>query len=177
MAESRWTLEQARPKIENFLRPVLKKAGLALEFEVSDGAGHDPTFEQPDVTVQFTGRDLDLLLANKAELLLALEHITLEALRARPEEHNRLLFDAEDYRLTRLEELRLSAETAAEKVKHTGLPFKFGPMNSRERRVLHLALRNDAAVRTESEGVTPHRQVVIYPAGHPAAQAAKPARR
>src|SRR4029077_16527457 len=114
---SRWNLPEAHANIENFLRPLLKKAGLALHFEVADGARHDPAFEQPDITVQFTGRDLDLLLANKAELLLALEHLTLEALRARPEEHNRLLFDAEDYRLMRLEELRLSAEAAAEKVK------------------------------------------------------------
>ena len=174
---SRWTLQEAQPKIEDFLRPLLKKAGLTLHFEVADGARHDPAFEQPDITVQFTGRDLDLLLANKAELLLALEHLTLEALRARPEEHNRLLFDAEDYRLMRLEELRLSAEAAAEKVKRTGAPFKFGPMNSRERRVLHLALRGDAAVRTESEGLVPHRQVVVYPAGQPAASAANSAGR
>ena len=150
--------------MEGFLRPLLKTAGLALEFEVGAGAGMDPSFERPDVTVEFKGRDLDILLANKGELLLALEHVTLEALRARPDEHSRLLFDANDYRIMRVEELRLSAETAAEKVKRTGIPFKFGPMNSRERRIIHLALRNDGSVRTESEGLAPRRQVVIYPA-------------
>jgi spoIIIJ-associated protein len=175
--ESHWKLDQVKPKIEAFLRPILKKAGLALEFEVGDGSGHDPAFEQPDVTVRFTGRDVDLLLGNKAELLLALEQVTLEALRARPEEHNRLLFDANDYRLLRVEELRLSAETAAEKVRRTGIPFKFSAMNSRERRILHLALRSDTTVRTESEGLAPHRQVVVYPAGHSTANTAKRAGR
>jgi spoIIIJ-associated protein len=67
--------------------------------------------------------------------------------------------------LLRIEELRLSAMTAAEKVKRTGQPFRFNPMNSRERRVIHLALRDEKAVRSESAGSGPARQVVVYPAG------------
>jgi spoIIIJ-associated protein len=43
--------------------------------------------------------------------------------------------------------------------------FKFNPMNSRERRVIHLALRNETGVRSESTGHGGYRQVVIYPAG------------
>lgn len=166
MKVSRWTVEEVGPKVEQFLRPLLKQAGLALDFQVGNGSSIDPAFETPDVIVNFKGHDLDVLLANKGELLLALEHVTLEALRARPEEHSRLMFDANDYRMLRVEELRLSAETAAEKVKRTGIPFKFSPLNSRERRIIHLALRGDAAVRTESEGVAPRRQVVVYPANH-----------
>ena len=161
---SGWTVEEVGPKVEQFLRPVLKNAGLALDFKIGDGSHMDPAFEKPDVMVDFGGRDLDFLLANKGELLLALEHVTLEALRVRPEEHSRLMFDANEYRMLRVEELRLSAETAADKVKRTGIPFKFSPMNSRERRIIHLALRQDRQVRTESEGVAPHRQVVVYPA-------------
>ncbi|HYM12195.1 MAG TPA: R3H domain-containing nucleic acid-binding protein [Bryobacterales bacterium] len=170
-----WTAEEVGPKVEQFLRPLLKQTGLALDFRVGNGSGMDPAFETPDVIVDFSGHDLDVLLANKGELLLALEHVTLEALRARPEEHSRLMFDANDYRMLRVEELRLSAETAAERVKRTGIPFKFSPMNSRERRIIHLALRGDAAVRTESEGLAPRRQVVVYPANHQAAR--KPAGR
>ncbi len=109
--------------------------------------------------------DVDLLLSNKAELLLALEHVTMEMMRMPSEDHSRISFDANDYRLLRIEELRLSAVTAAEKVKRTGTPFRFNPMNSRERRVIHLALRNETAVRSESAGAGPQRQVVVYPAG------------
>ena len=96
---------------------------------------------------------MDLLLGNKAELLLALEHVTMETLRVGSEDHSRISFDANDYRLLRIEELRLSAMTAAEKVKRTGQPFRFNPMNSRERRVIHLALRGETAVRSESIGL------------------------
>src|SRR5947208_13309143 len=115
--------------------------------------------------VKFLGPDVDLLLSNRAELLLALEHVTMEMLRMPSEDHSRLSFDAQDYRMLRIEELRLSAATAAEKVKRTGVPFRFNPMNSRERRVIHLSLRNETEVRSESTGFGGHRQVVIYPAG------------
>ena len=81
------------------------------------------------------------------------------------DDHSRISFDANDYRLLRIEELRLSAATAADKVKRTGAPFRFNPMNSRERRVIHLALRNETAVRSESIGAGPARHVVVYPAG------------
>ena len=89
----------------------------------------------------------------------------MEMLRMPSEDHSRLSFDANDYRLLRIEELRLSAVTAAEKVKRTGVPFKFNPMNSRERRVIHIALRNEPEVRSESLGSGPQRQVIVYPAG------------
>ena len=105
--------------------------------------------------------------ANKAELLLSLELVTQEMLRMHSDEHSRISFDANDYRALRIEELRMSALAAADKVKRTGAPFRFNPMNSRERRVIHIALRNEHDIRSESLGSGPQRGVVIYPAGMP----------
>jgi spoIIIJ-associated protein len=126
-----------------------------------------PEVENPEVTVQFSGEDTDLLLANRAELLLALEHLAMESLRIPPEDHSLLSFDANDYRLLRIEELRMSATAAAEKVKKTHVPFHFNPMTSRERRIIHLALREEKDLRSESVGVGPARAVVIVPADMP----------
>src|SRR6266545_915078 len=124
---------------------------------MSDAEPGGADFETPEVVVKFSGKDVDLLLGNRAEVLLALEHLTMEALRMPSEDHSRLSFDANDYRLLRIEELRLSALAAAEKVKSTGVPFRFNPMNSRERRVIHLALRNETTLRSESGGQGPTR--------------------
>jgi spoIIIJ-associated protein len=74
--------------------------------------------------VKLTGPDVDALLSNRAELLLALEHVAMEMLRMPSEDHSRISFDANDYRLLRREELRLSAQTAAEKVKRTASPSR-----------------------------------------------------
>ncbi|HLI82435.1 MAG TPA: R3H domain-containing nucleic acid-binding protein [Bryobacteraceae bacterium] len=165
MSEHKYAVAAIGSRIEEFLLTVLRDAGLKLSFEIQDAEPAQDDFETPDVEVKFTGPDVDLLLANKAELLLALEHVTMEMLRVPSEDHSRIAFDANDYRLLRIEELRLSATTAADKVKRTGVPFRFNPMNSRERRVIHLALRNETEVRSESIGAGPSRQVVVYPAG------------
>jgi spoIIIJ-associated protein len=85
----------------------------------------------------------------------------MEAIGAAAEEHSRICFDANDHRILRIEELRMSALAAAERVKKTRVPFHFSPMNSRERRILHLALRGETDVRSESVGEGPIRQVVI----------------
>jgi spoIIIJ-associated protein len=164
LSETKYTLAETGPKIEQFLRPVLTNGGFDLTFEIAAGASPDPEIENPEVVVRFGGKDVELLLANRAELLLALEHITMEALSVPSEDHSKLSFDANDYRMLRIEELRMSALAAAEKVHRTGQYFEFNPMNSRERRVIHIALRNDAGVRSESLGWGPQRHVIVYPA-------------
>ncbi|MBV8729042.1 MAG: single-stranded DNA-binding protein [Acidobacteriia bacterium] len=180
MSERKYDVAAIGPRVESFLNTILRDAGFELHFAMEDAEPASDDFETPDVEVKFTGHDVDLLLSNKAELLLALEHVTMEMLRLPSEDHSRIAFDANDYRLLRIEELRLSAATAADKVKRTGMPFRFNPMNSRERRVIHLALRNESAVRSESLGSGPARQVIVYPAGMaslpepPAAPAARP---
>jgi spoIIIJ-associated protein len=161
---SKYTVEGTGPKIDAFLSKILKSSGLKLKYRIEPGDNAFADFETPSIIVQFSGPDVELLLENKAELLLALEQLTTEVLHMASDEHSMLCFDANDHRALRIEELRLSALTAAEKVKKTHAPFHFSPMNSRERRILHLALRNETAVRSESVGVAPHRQVVIVPA-------------
>jgi spoIIIJ-associated protein len=165
LSAKKFTVESIGPRLDAFLEPILDRAGFDLDYDLVEGESVHPEYESPEVTLKFTGRDVDLLLANKAELLLALEQVTMEALRLASEDHSRISFDANDYRMLRIEELRISASVAAEKVKKTGSPFFFNPMNSRERRVIHLALRNEPELRSESAGFGSHRQVVVYPAG------------
>ena len=162
--DKKYTVASVEPKVENFLGPVLRQTGFDLTFDVLVGQHTQADVEDPDIVVKFAGPDVDLLLENRAELLLALELLSMEALRIPAEDHSRMRFDANDYRALRIEELRLSALAAAENVKKTRRPFHFNPMNSRERRVIHLSLRNETDVRSQSTGSGPVRQVVIVPA-------------
>jgi spoIIIJ-associated protein len=165
LTERKYSVTSVGLRIDGFLQSTLENAGLELDYEILDAAPAEDDFETPDVMVKFSGPDVDSLLNNRADLLLALEHVTMEMLRMPSEDHSRISFDANDYRALRIEELRVSATTAAERVKRTGQPFKFNPMNSRERRVIHLALRNETEVRSESAGTGPGRMVIVYPAG------------
>ena len=165
MTERKYSVSSIGIRIDGFLQATLSNGGFKVEYEIQDQQTSGEDFETPDVVVRFSGPDVDLLLSNRAELLLALEHVTMEHLRMPSEDHSRISFDANDYRLLRIEELRLSALTVAENVKRTGTPFRFNPMNSRERRVIHLALRGETTLRSESSGAGPGRHVVVYPAG------------
>ena len=135
MDEKKYTVTETGPRIEAFLTQTFRNIGMSVSFEIVEGTHLHPDLEDPDLLVKFKGQDVDLVLQNKGELLLALEFLCMETLRMPPEDHSRLCFDANDYRLMRIEELRLSAVTAAEQVKRTQRPFHFNPMSSRERRI------------------------------------------
>ena len=161
--------EAVAAELKRFLSEVLKHARLDLSFTVrmepesGPHAGSDG-LEQPEIVVDFLGRDQDLLLERNAELLKALEYLTLRVLRFEPQFHERLRFDSGEYRAMRLEELKLAAKVAAERVQETRQPFRLNAMSSRERRVVHLVLKEFPGVRTASEGMGDDRRVVIHPA-------------
>ncbi len=170
----KYTVDSLGPKLDEFLMPLLEHAGFDLKYQLRAAENPHPEVENPEVTVHFSGEDVELLLENRAELLLALEHLSMEAMRLPAEDHSRISFDANDYRLLRMEELRMSALAAAEKVKRTHAPFHFNPMSSRERRVIHLALRDEKELRSESVGMGPGRAVVVVPADMPTPPAPPP---
>src|SRR5205807_6961969 len=113
----------------------------------------------------FSGPDMGLLLENKAELLRAIEQVALEVIGLEHDQGDKILFDCQEHRMMRFAELSMAAQSAAEQVKRTSVPFRFGTMSGRERRVVHMALRGNHDVRTESEGFGMNRQVVVFPKG------------
>ena len=152
------------------LARTLRHGGFDLTFAIrrQETASDDSGLESPEIVVDFSGPDSDLLLQANAELLNALEYVMLRALRLDEELFGRVTFDCNDWRRMRVEELKLTAQVAAERVIETGDPFPLGPMNPRERRIIHLALKDQAAVRTASEGYGAERRVVVMPASSPA---------
>jgi hypothetical protein len=124
-------------------------------------------FERPEIVVIFDGPDKELLLERGAELLLALEYLAVRSLRLEPPFFDRIRFDSGDFRSLRIAELMLSAKVAAQRVRETKQPFRLNPMAPRERRIVHLALKDLAGIRTTSEGIGEERQVVILPIPEP----------
>jgi spoIIIJ-associated protein len=155
--------ESAVRELKGFLDQAVKEMGLDLGFEIAINADAQ---EGDEVSVAFRGEDEPLLLERNGELLLALEYIAHRWLRLSPKLHDRVRFDCGDYRTARLDELKLSARVAAQRVRETGEAFRFNPMSPRERRIIHLELTGAQGVRTVSEGLGDRRQLVIYPAGN-----------
>lgn len=154
------------PRLRAFLDALLREGRFRLSYRLVPQPAFEKQrdFENPELLVDFDGADAGLLLANNGELLRSFEHLAHEVLRLGSEEHERLVFDCHNRRMLRVDELRMAAELAAQKVVKTGQPYAFGPMNSRERRIIHMALRGMQGIQTGSEGVGPQRHVVIQPA-------------
>ncbi|MGA8622602.1 MAG: R3H domain-containing nucleic acid-binding protein [Candidatus Sulfotelmatobacter sp.] len=166
----------AANKINEFLQAVVTDGGLHLKYRIVVDPPPQSEWEKPEIFVDLSGPDSTLLLDRGGELLRALELLALEILHLSSGEHEKISFDCKNQRSMRFQELRMAAGVAAEKVRQTGVPFHFVPMSSRERRVVHLALRDQTDLRTESDGEGFNRCVVLYPADYKSA-ASKPARR
>lgn len=150
--------------IESLVGQIIQCGGFDLRSTVRkhDAAGDESN--APRVVIDFEGTDSDLLLEKNAALLDALEYVVLKAVHIDDNLYGRISFDCKDWRQVRAEELKLTAQMAARQAVETGSPFYLTPMSSRERRIVHLALKDETTVKTMSEGVGTTRKVVIYPA-------------
>ena len=142
--------------VVEFTNQVLSGSGLDLKAAIEES--------DDGPKIQVRGNDVALLLGHNAELLDALEYLGNRTLARRAVEDMRITFDSGSYRAQREMELRLMAEKAAEKVRTSRAPFSFTPMSSNERRIIHLALADDATVVTESQGGGENRKVTVRPA-------------
>jgi len=160
-------LQQAARKIAEFLNALNKLGGMRLKYRISagDSAPNADGGAAPQLNVELAGPDVHLVIRHNGELLRALETLAAQMLRLDPHEFNLVSFDAANFKATRARELQLAAETAAEKVRQSGVPYSFPPMNSHERRQLHLACRSLPGVETASVGEGQNRYLVVYPEG------------
>jgi spoIIIJ-associated protein len=153
--------------IESLVGQIIQYGGFDLKSTVRKLEAADGESNAARVVVDFKGPDSDLLLEKNAALLDALEYLVLKAVRVDDDLYGRISFDCKDWRQVRAEELKLTAQMAARQAVETGSPFHLTPMTSRERRIVHLALKDETSVKTMSEGAGPARKVVIYPAASP----------
>jgi spoIIIJ-associated protein len=106
---------------------------------------------------------LGALIGRKGERLSALQHLVNLMLSREMGAWTRVLVDVEDYRGRRERQLREIAERAAQRVLETGKMLQLEPMPALERRWVHLALRNNPDVATQSIGEEPNRRIVVLP--------------
>ena len=154
----------AADALREFLQTMVRASGLDLQVKVRAAQGTSTEEGDAEVFADLDGRDKEILLARSGEVLKALEHLAFRALRLEPAFHEKIHLDCAGYRALRFEELRMTARVAAERVQSSLQPFRLNPMSSRERRIVHLALKDFPGVRTESVGAGEERQVVIHPA-------------
>ena len=117
--------------------------------------------EEPVILVDIQGDDLSILIGRRSETLNALQYITSLIVGKELGHWAPLMIDVQGYRARRERSLRLLAHKMAEQAIHTGHKQVLEPMPANERRVIHLELRDNPDVLTESIGEEPNRKVTV----------------
>ena len=135
-AEETFTAEEAAAKAKAFLQDVLRNMGIDVMIE--------KMIKSDKIILHLHGKNLGILIGKHGQTLDALQYLT-----------NLTTNQGE-------ETLKQLAVRLAGRVKRSGEKVVLEPMNGYERKIIHVALQNEAHVRTESEGQDPYRHVVIY---------------
>lgn len=145
--------EEAAEEAKRFLTGVFK--GMKMEVQL------EKMVNEERILFNLHGEGLGILIGKHGQTLDALQYLTNLAANKNFRHHYFVLLDVEDYRQRRRQTLESLAHRLADKVKRTGEEIRLEPMSAGDRRMIHLALQNDGAVSTESDGEAPYRCVVI----------------
>jgi len=119
--------------------------------------------ETGHVSVEVAGKDVSAVIGRHGQTLDAIELLSALVLGNRYGQRVFLTVDAEGYREKRARTLRGIARKAADRAVRERKPVFLEPMSARERRIVHLALRDDGRVTTSSVGEGDDRRVVVHP--------------
>ncbi|MEM7481168.1 MAG: R3H domain-containing nucleic acid-binding protein [Acidobacteriota bacterium] len=138
------------------LIPLLQVAGLDIEAAIFQG--------EERLEIDFSGRDQDLLTAEKGELLQAVEHLMPRLIRGVAGETTAVRVDSDGFHAAREEELRQLALRLAREVKASGTPHSTGPLEPSDRRIVHIAVEHDQEIVSRSDGRGFRKKVTLRPA-------------
>ncbi|MDD2388703.1 MAG: Jag N-terminal domain-containing protein [Desulfobacterales bacterium] len=109
------------------------------------------------------GGNSAILIGKRGQTLEALQYIVEKVVNKHSMEKRRVQIDVEGYLEAKRDRLQKLAERLSIKVKLSGKPVTAGQMNSHDRRIIHLALKEDTDVRTQSVGDGLYRKLMIFP--------------
>lgn len=118
------------------------------------------------ITLHVEGADeeaMGLMIGRRGETLRSLQFLLNLLVSRRVQKWPQVVVDVGNYRQRRQESLEGLARRMAERVRQSGRPIMLEPMAAYERRIVHLALREDKTIYTESSGEGENRKIVIYP--------------
>lgn len=148
----------------SFVRVLLDKMQMNAEVLIApdDGEG-----EGEEIRLEIEGPDAGRIIGKRGAVLEAIQYLTMRVVQRMGEPRRHISVDAEGYRARHEEQLSQMAQRLGERVAVEGKVITFDPMSARDRRVVHMAVRDMEGVRTESSGEGPDRRVQLIPTNVP----------
>lgn len=148
-------LISAQKKVKEELNEILKLMGMEAEITTS--------LEEGKVVADIKSENGAILIGKKGQTLNALQLIVNLIVNRDEKTRTKVIVDTENYRQRRENALMKMAGEVADEVKSKGRSRELEPMNPAERRVIHLALKDNREVETTSQGEGNFRRVVVSP--------------
>lgn len=149
------------------LQGMLDRLGVDGYVNVQQTATEGPNGEQEhNIVLYIEGLDeetVGLLIGRRGDTLRSFQFLLNTIVQRHADRWPHLTIDVGNYRQRRQESLEGLARRVAEQVRSTRRPQTLEPMQAYERRIVHMALRADTSVRTESEGVGESRRITVFP--------------
>ena len=130
---------------------------------ITDESKVTASTESDRLTLSIEGGNSGILIGRKGQTLDAMQFLTDKIINRKSEARVRVKVDIEGYMETRKSNLKHLAFKMADKAKKTGRPATINQMSAQDRRIVHLALKDDNQVRTQSMGDGYYRRLVIFP--------------
>lgn len=141
---------------EKALKVALELLAMDAKIDVRQGDGQ--------LEIELSADDQSRLLDDDGRVLAALQHLVPRLIRGFIGEGVMCRLDCDNYHQIREEQLRDMAQKAADEVKQQGRAWSLKPMPPEERRVIHLTLKDDSTVKTDSVGDGFFKRVRVRPA-------------
>jgi spoIIIJ-associated protein len=156
------------PELTDEQLDIIADAGVATIQEIMNRLGIEATVEEyegdeGEIILDIVGDELGILIGRHGRTLDALQILVSAISNRRLDQRYPIVVDVSGYRHRRRVKLEEMARRAADRVARQHRAVQLRPMTSFERRVIHVVLRDDRRVKTESEGEEPRRMVVIHP--------------
>lgn len=144
---------------------LLEHMGVRAEVVAIDNPSVMPldADEPPTIFIDVLGPDLGMLIGRRGEHLAQIQYLVNLLCNRRLNDWTRVVLDIEGYRTRREESLIGLAERVARQVSRSRRPMQLEPMPPNERRIIHLTLRDNPEVATESSGEGAMRRVTVNP--------------
>ena len=144
----------------NFVDMLLEKMDMDAEVTLAPDDGEGSADE---IRLEIEGPDAGRVIGKRGSVLEAIQYLTTRIAHKPGEPRKHIAVDAEGYRARHEDQLAEMAQKLAHRVAKEGKVITFDPMSARDRRVVHMALKEITEVRTESHGEGPDRRVQIIP--------------
>lgn len=153
------TAEPPSPELLATAKDSLERMVAAMESE----AQVKGELGRRGIELEIVGGETGIIIGRRGQTLEALQYLVTRIVSHQAGRAIRVSVDTGGYRQRRFDSLADLAQRMGEKAAKTGRPVSVGPLNSQERRVVHMALRGEQGLSTVSRGRGDLKKVVISP--------------